>query len=192
MAAVAPTAAFFVARSLTHTADRPLPRMENVEMSVTWSTAWRGTPAQVSVTRYQPTASRFGSWIQATPSSMPWILTLALTTRVRPAVGTGVVVETCVQLGAFSMAFHASIAASMPDSRWTVTGIVVGALAPSGTSIQTPIAAFSRGFASRKDLCRLTVTLERAAPAVSNRTRTSCWRTWPVPLSGSPWVTVMV
>ena len=66
-----------------------MPSMENVAMSVTWSTAWRGTLAQVSVTRYQPAARRLGSWIHEKPSSTVWTLRLALTTRVSPASGPG-------------------------------------------------------------------------------------------------------
>ena len=192
MATAAPAAALPVARSLTQTADLPTPSMENVAMSVTCSTAWRGMPLHVSVTRYQPAASRFGSWIQEGPSSLPWTLTLALTTRGRPAVGTAAAVETSVQSGAFSTVFQAPIAAVRPARRWTVIGIEAGAFAPSGMSIETPIAAFSRGLASTNDLDRLTVTAEGGVARVSNRTTTSPGRTWPVPASGSPCFTVTV
>ena len=189
---VAPAAAFLVRRSLTQTADLPAPSMENVATSVTWSTAWRGTPPQVSVTRYQPTGRRFGSWIHEKPSSTVRILRLALATRGRPAIGTGAMVETRVHSGAVSIAFQASIAAAMPDRWWTVTGIEVGPRCASGMSIHRLIAALSRGVASTNVLLRPTVTVERAVAAVSNRTTTSCARTWPVPASGSPWPTVTV
>ena len=113
MATVAPAAAFLVARSLTHTADLPTPSMENVAMSVTWSTAWRGTPAQVSVTRYQPAARRLGSWIQVHPSSTVLDPEACLDDAGQAGEsGPAGVVETRAQSGAVSMACQASIAAA--------------------------------------------------------------------------------
>ena len=64
------------------------------------------------------------------------------------AVITGAVLETWVQSGADAAASHAAIAAPMLGRRCTVTGTLVGTLASSGTSIQIPRAARSRGVAS--------------------------------------------
>ncbi len=181
-----------MARLLTQTAERSVATTAYVAVSVTWRSSWRGTPANVIETMYQPTGRARGSCTHRGPSVSSWIASEAATTRGSPVVGTGGAVVTIVQSGALAIADQAAIAAVMSGRRWTVAGTDVGSVEPSGTSVQTLNAARSRGVASTRVSRSQTRTSERRTASVSKRTVYGVASASPVPGRGSPGLMVTV